>query len=101
MLIGTVAGVPLATAAVGFAGYLLGRITADSAVAQQQCYEVVVETPRDPKDEQRIAGTLIGAWVGGDVGKDAGASASPPQGAVPSGPSPATQRARSCKPTGP
>lgn len=73
MLIGTVVGATLATAAAGFAGYsILSKNGADFAVAQQNCYEVAVETPREAKDEKRIAGTVIGALVGGAVGKDVG-----------------------------
>jgi uncharacterized protein YcfJ len=73
MLIGTVFGVTAATAAAGFAGYsMLGKNGADSAVGRQNCYEVAVETPREAKDDKRIAGTVIGALVGGAVGKDVG-----------------------------
>jgi len=73
MLIGTVFGATVAAAAVGFAGYsVLGNRGAGSAVARQNCYEVVVENPVEPKDEKRIAGTVIGALVGGAVGKDVG-----------------------------
>ena len=75
MLIGVVAGVGVATAAAGLAGYtMLGKGGADSAVARQNCYDVTVENPVEPKDEKRIAGTVIGALVGGAVGKDVGNS---------------------------
>jgi uncharacterized protein YcfJ len=73
MLIGTVAGATLATAAAGFAGYsMLSKNGADSAVARQNCYDIAVENPVQPKDDKRIAGTVIGALVGGAVGKDVG-----------------------------
>jgi uncharacterized protein YcfJ len=75
MLIGTVFGAAVATAAAGFAGYsMLNKNGVDSGVARQNCYEVAVETPREAKDDKRIAGTLIGALVGGAVGKDVGDS---------------------------
>jgi len=75
MLIGTVFGLTVATAAAGFAGYsMLSKNAADSVVARQNCYEVAVETPRDAKDEKRIAGTVVGALIGGAVGKDVGDS---------------------------
>jgi len=75
MLIGTVVGATLATAAAGFAGYsMLSKDGSASAVAPQHCYEVAVETPFEPKDEKRISGTVIGALVGGAVGKDVGDS---------------------------
>lgn len=75
MLVGAVAGVAVATAAAGFAGYTIyGKGRADSAAAPQHCYDVAVETPRDAKDEKRIAGTVVGALVGGAVGKDVGNS---------------------------
>jgi uncharacterized protein YcfJ len=73
MLIGSVFGAAVATAAAGFAGYsMLGKGGADSAAARQNCYEVAVESPVEPKDDKRIAGTVIGALVGGAVGKDVG-----------------------------
>lgn len=46
----------------------------DSIAAQQSagenCYEVAVERPVEPRDEKKIAGTAIGAVVGGAVGHE-------------------------------
>lgn len=78
MLIGTVAGIGVATAG-GVAAYsFLGRQAADqSSVARapdvkQECWDEQVVTVADPKDPHRIAGTAAGAVVGGAVGKDVG-----------------------------
>ena len=40
------------------------------ASAGQNCYEVQVERPVDPRDDRKIAGTAIGAVVGGAVGHE-------------------------------
>lgn len=73
MLIGAVFGVAAATAVAGVAGYsMLRKSDGDSVVAHQNCYEVAVKNGVEPKDEHRIAGTVIGALVGGAVGKDVG-----------------------------
>jgi uncharacterized protein YcfJ len=78
MLIGTVAGIVVATAG-GVAAYsFLGNQAADrSTVTQasnvkQECWDEEVVTVADPKDPHRIAGTAAGAVVGGAVGKDVG-----------------------------
>jgi uncharacterized protein YcfJ len=81
MLIGTVFGVAAATAVGGMAGYsmLNGKATDNEAAtpataqaAAENCYQAQVERPADPKDKNRVAGTVIGALVGGAVGKDVG-----------------------------
>jgi uncharacterized protein YcfJ len=74
-VIGTIFGITAATAIAGIAGYSMSdHDTAGStvAVAAQDCYEVQVEQSAAPRDEHRIAGTVIGALVGGAVGKDIG-----------------------------
>ena len=38
--------------------------------AGQNCYEVQVERPVDPRDDRKIAGTAIGAVVGGAIGNE-------------------------------
>jgi uncharacterized protein YcfJ len=73
MLVGTILGIAVATAAVGFAGYsVLDKGDSSLTDVQQNCYDVAVESAVEPKDERRIAGTVIGAVVGGAVGKDVG-----------------------------
>jgi uncharacterized protein YcfJ len=72
VLIGTVLGIGIATAAAGFAGYRMRDSGFGSAAATVACKDVQVETQADPKDDHRIAGTVIGALVGGAVGKDVG-----------------------------
>ena len=77
LLIGTVLGVAGATAGGVFAGYKLLR--ADEAKpAAQQVHVASAEpaepqcVPQEPRDKNRIAGTVVGALVGGAVGKDVG-----------------------------
>ena len=70
-LVGTVFGITIATAAAGIAGYSMLDDGASPSTAAT-CYEAQVEQAADPKDEHRIAGTVIGALVGGAVGKDVG-----------------------------
>ncbi|MEO8466994.1 MAG: glycine zipper 2TM domain-containing protein [Gammaproteobacteria bacterium] len=71
VLIGTVVGIGIATAAAGFAGYRMMDNGSTSA-ATLACSDVQVESQADPKDDHRIAGTVVGALVGGAVGKDVG-----------------------------
>lgn len=79
LLIGTVLGVAVATAGGVFAGYKLLRADEDRPAvsaqvastqpaqpAQPEC------VPTEPRDKNRIAGTVVGALVGGAVGKDVG-----------------------------
>jgi uncharacterized protein YcfJ len=46
------------------------RDLAAEQAARENCYEVAVERPVDPRDEKKIAGTAIGAVVGGAVGRE-------------------------------
>jgi uncharacterized protein YcfJ len=91
MLMGMVAGIGVATAG-GVLGYqFLGEQDADDAVQTeaeapasaapavrvaaapaQECWDEEVQVTAAPKDEHRIAGTAIGAVVGGAIGKDVG-----------------------------
>jgi uncharacterized protein YcfJ len=91
MLMGMVAGIGVATAG-GVAGYqFLGQEGAEDAVQTeaeapvssapavrtaaapaQECWDEEVQVTAAPKDEHRIAGTAIGAVVGGAIGKDVG-----------------------------
>jgi uncharacterized protein YcfJ len=99
MLMGVVAGVGVATAG-GVLGYqFLGQQDAEvgaqveeqapataapatrtaatpatrtAAAPAQECWDEEVAVTTDPKDEHRIAGTAIGAVVGGAIGRDVG-----------------------------
>ncbi len=84
MLIGAVAGAALATVG-GVLGYqYLGEQTGGPAVEveaeptvaraapAEECWDEEVAVTADPKDEHRIAGTALGAVVGGAIGKDVG-----------------------------
>jgi uncharacterized protein YcfJ len=77
MLTGVVLGVAVATAGGVLAGYKLLHDdspppTTAAAVYTERCTEETVTTPADPKDQHRIAGTVIGGLIGGAVGKDVG-----------------------------
>ena len=72
-LVGTVFGVTIATAAAGIAGYsMLDNSPSGATVATENCYQAEVEETAEARDKRRIAGTVIGALVGGAVGKDVG-----------------------------
>jgi uncharacterized protein YcfJ len=92
MLMGVVAGVGVATAG-GVLGYqFLGQQegaevaveteapatsaratrTAAAPAPTEECWDEEVTVTADPKDQHRIAGTAIGAVVGGAIGKDVG-----------------------------
>ena len=101
MLIGIVAGVGVAMAG-GVAGYTFfgtqdqveepqvaiaeafaapvagnaqqaaARPAAAPAAPKEECWDEEVKVQADPKDQHRIAGTAIGAVVGGAIGKDVG-----------------------------
>jgi uncharacterized protein YcfJ len=94
MLMGLVAGIGVATAG-GVLGYqFLGQEGADTvaqseqaagsaasapasaqaarSAAAEECWDEEVQVTAAPKDEHRIAGTAIGAVVGGAIGKDVG-----------------------------
>jgi uncharacterized protein YcfJ len=45
-------------------------VAAQQESASQNCYEVAVEQPADPRDDKKIAGTAIGAVVGGAIGHE-------------------------------
>jgi uncharacterized protein YcfJ len=96
MLMGLVAGIGVATAG-GVLGYqFLGQANTEVAAeaassatpaaataapaarsavparAAEECWDEEVAVTAEPKDEHRIAGTAIGAVVGGAIGKDVG-----------------------------
>jgi uncharacterized protein YcfJ len=95
MLIGVVAGIGVATAG-GVAGFaMLGkkapsdeqsaveaeaapvaraeqRVAAQPATPAEECWDEVVSETAEPRDRHAIAGTAIGAVVGGAIGKDVG-----------------------------
>jgi len=76
MLIGVVAGVGVAVAG-SVAGYsFFGNQDAERSSAapnvEEECWDEEVATMADPTDPHRIAGTAVGAVVGGAVGKDVG-----------------------------
>jgi uncharacterized protein YcfJ len=95
MLMGMVAGIGVATAG-GVLGYqFLGKQGADVAVETEaaaapaarstapaaartaaapaeECWDEEVQVTADPKDQHRIAGTAVGAVVGGAIGRDVG-----------------------------
>jgi uncharacterized protein YcfJ len=65
---------PAAGAGASLDGAPDTRPSSETQVAQasagQNCYEVQVERPVDPRDDRKIAGTAIGAVVGGAIGNE-------------------------------
>lgn len=85
MLIGTVLGATIAVAGGVWAGYEMlddepetnepQRVAAAApapVVKEPECVEVTVQRQREPRDPERIAGTVIGAVVGGAIGSEVG-----------------------------
>jgi uncharacterized protein YcfJ len=77
LLIGAVLGVAAATAVSVFAGYKLLQEDEPTAVAQVAPVDNAARTEctpsaEEPRDKNRIAGTVVGALVGGAVGNDVG-----------------------------
>jgi len=76
LLIGAVLGVAAATAVSVFAGYRLLQEDEPTAVAQVAPVDATrtecTPSAEEPRDKNRIAGTVVGALVGGAVGNDVG-----------------------------
>lgn len=77
LLIGAVLGVAVATAGGVLAGYQLLQDDEPTAVVQAAPVDGAASTEctpsaAEPRDKNRIAGTVVGALVGGAVGKDVG-----------------------------
>lgn len=67
---GAVVGALAVTAIGATAGVQL--MEDEDTVEAQECREVVTTVKEDPKDPNRVTGTVIGAVVGGVIGKEVG-----------------------------
>ena len=88
MLVGTVFGATLATAAGGFAGYrMLAKPTVAEVLAvtpvtervetpREECHDEQVTRQKPVKDEHQVTGTVIGALAGGLLGNALGGGGS-------------------------
>jgi uncharacterized protein YcfJ len=84
MITGAVAGAVIVTAGAAFAGYKTWEqqhyanvvsaelVTKQIKKPRQECHAETVTRQQQPKDEHRVAGTLIGAAVGGVLGNQVG-----------------------------
>jgi uncharacterized protein YcfJ len=75
LILGCALGVAAATVGGVFAGYTMLQPDEPDAVVETRVAQTTPDpecVPEEPRDKHRIAGTAIGAVVGGAVGKDVG-----------------------------